>query len=60
MENVFIDHNLQKNTPAAGFCLSGLAVSGSSSIPRNALLLITVGAMSVLAKNPGYATAKET
>ena len=38
MKNVFIDQNLQKNRPEAafGFCPSGLAVSGWSSIPRNA------------------------
>ena len=38
MENVFIDHNLQK-------------------MP---LRVIMVGAIPVLTKNPGYASAKET
>ena len=60
MENVLIDHNLQKNPPTASFCPSGLADSGLSSIPRNDPSGDMDGVMPVLTKNPGYATAKET
>ena len=50
MENVFIDHNLLKNPPAAGFCPSGLADPGDRPFQKMPLLVIMVGAMPVLTK----------
>ena len=52
MENVFVDHNLQKK--------SALRSPGDRPFQEMPLPVIMVGAMHGLAKNPGYATAKET
>ena len=55
IENVFIDHNLQKKIPWA-FAPPAWWSPGDRSFQEIPFRVIMVGAMPALTKNPGYVT----
>ena len=58
MENVFIDHNLHKISLRRAFATPAFRSPGDRPFQEMPLRVIMVGAIPVLTKNPGYATAK--